>query len=794
MTLAVADWAAADSHLATLGITTSDTPPTILTLFPPRAGEGGAIHVPYDGSHRERVEAALATRPNYSLGFILNPGGTTNAEVQWCRALVVEDDGPAPFEQKKAQWEDAGMPMPTLQVYTGGKSVHHYWVLDTPCTPDEYRVAQQALSAHFQTALPYARIDTSMCKPAQVLRLAGGIHGKTHEVAEVCGGSRIPYALCDLMMVLTSSPSAVEVETREFHHGGGGVPYERLTAREKQAVVAEALRFCPQREEPGSGTYPDAFAIACALVHEFDVDVALRVARAAEWSQEHWDIEAQMRAVVDAPERRRTVWHIFNTAEKRGWKCPWSKDREVRLDRTTDDAVLVEMRQENVKEYMIAARNTLSLAEVFHAEIAAMLNARAESFPIAPTALLAPFLTTMAATIGKRLYVQPKVGWQEPMVLWMGTVAPASSLKTPVANQFLWPLKKLDAEEQAKYKEELRAYKAARKGDGDATPPQLPRQRVVNDATLEGLCTLLERPTTYGAVCFNDELSTFVGDMDRYRKGSSDRAHWLSMWSGGMINVLRKGSDPLFVPNTAVSVFGSIQQDKLQTMMAMDKGASRSGDGFWARFLWVNPPHVFPAIDLHNSVCINEDLMRLVLLLDTHGAKPTIFTLSAEAWELFAEVCNEWSRDAADTYPARAANLGKMRGYLARIAGLLHALDTVADGGIVEQAPSAIPLSTLYRAVRLCHFFTDQFSLLAPQLRSVEETGKTDIPAWVAKVVDIGKKKVKVTQRDLVRGYVTKDPAEARDLLRRMVRDYGIGRLLQSPRRDSTWWTLDKVG
>lgn len=47
------------------------------------------------------------------------------------------------------------------------------------------------------------------------------------------------------------------------------------------------------------------------------------------------------------------------------------------------------------------------------------------------------------------------------------------------------------------------------------------------------------------------------------------------------------------VDRTAVNVFGAIQQDKLTELLHGDDATAKSGDGFWARFLWIVPEYVF---------------------------------------------------------------------------------------------------------------------------------------------------------------------------------------------------------
>ena len=481
----------------------------------------------------------------------------------------------------------------------------------------------------------------------------------------------------------------------------------------------------------------------------------------------------------------KRIYHVFDTAELNGWARPWPVLREIRKEQRSseDDELLRELRHTSFKQWSKSAAAHLTLQSVFHPRIAALLGGRADAFPVAHTALIAPFITTMSAVIGKRYRVQIKEGWREPIVFWMGTVAPASSLKTPVANQFLGPLLTLDANDQRAYKREVQRYKAVAKEErGEA--PELPRQRVVMDATLEGLCTLLERESVHGVVSFHDELAAFIGDMDKYRSNSSDRAHWLSMWSGGAVNIVRKGSDPIMVDRTAVNVFGAIQQDKLTELLHGDDATAKSGDGFWARFLWIVPEYVFPKQNL-NEVEITRELEAMIYELDTSIGKRKIVKLEPEAWSLFAEVCDEWSLEADRTYASRAAFLGKMRGYLARSAGLLHALDYAADppGHAMGET---ISREVMERAVILCRYFLCQFDVLAPQV------GGGDLPHWVVRIVNYAQSNETgiVTHRDLVIKKWAKSGAEARQMLERLVSDYGVGKLVQAVRKDQTRWQL----
>jgi len=846
------DWQQAGQHLATLGIADD----VLLALFPPKEarGRGGCEYIPVNPKGNwevPEVEAQLQRRPGYSLGFIQNPGGTKDREIQYCRALFFEDDGDSSYDEKVAQWESAGLPRPSLQVWTGGKSVHHYWLLEEPCTPAQFKAAQKRLFRHVQNALPGASIDTALSNPARILRLAGGVHPATGEMSRMvsAGGQRYSYEqLWNLTGDdgLAQPSSSTLAAVRAFNSPKAqlpapvGAPIAQRPAGERKVLpdydapehrlfrelqvendlihqpqtrsfreysrtqqlqlVVEALPFCLERGAPGSDTYGSAWKLLAAMVNTYGVIDALECAARAGWSQEHWNIGIEASKIEENSSDRGeayrvTIFHLFDSAEFNGWVRPWkiTKDRQVEVEDPEEAEENRLMRQLRVTEWIEARASQFTLADALHPAVAALLVGRAKAFPVSEVAMLPPFLAAMASVMGTRYRVQIKKGWTEPMVFWLGTVGPASSLKTPVANQVLHPLLLMDSKDQKQYKKDLAAWKAA-PSDQRGAPPPLPRKRVAGDATLEGLCAALDNEANHGMVSHHDELVSFIASMDAYRGRSGpskDRAHWLSMWSGQEINILRKGHDPIFIPETAVSLYGCVQQDKLQELLHGDDAAAKSGDGFWARFLWSVPCNPFPKMN-DDETEINRELLELAIALDSFNENSQVeVRLSREAWELFAKQCDVWSAEADRTYAARSAFLGKMRGYAARFAGFLHALDhaqrLVGYGGTMNNIDREIPVEVMQRALTLSQFFLNQFDVLAPQVG-----GNEDLPSWVVKVVELAQSREdkRVTARDLRSRKWGESQKERKGMLVDLVQKFGIGKLVEAPRANQTWWEL----
>jgi hypothetical protein len=92
-------------------------------------------------------------------------GCVTDADVHKVPALFVEWDT-RPTDWQVRAWREMGLPEPSLQVLTGGKSVHNYWVLDVPLSAAEWKVHQRRLLTHCEA-------DTSISNPARVMRVPG---------------------------------------------------------------------------------------------------------------------------------------------------------------------------------------------------------------------------------------------------------------------------------------------------------------------------------------------------------------------------------------------------------------------------------------------------------------------------------------------------------------------------------------------------------------------------------------------------------------------------------------------
>jgi predicted P-loop ATPase len=130
---------------------------------------------------------------------IVNGGGHADKDVIDCRAIFYEHDDGQSKESQLVLWQSLGLPEPTFQLDTGGKSIHSYWVFDIPILVADWVTLQTDL-------LNYSEADRSIKNPSRIMRLAGFPHQKTGELAKIVTKSEIKYSFEELRQIVPATP------------------------------------------------------------------------------------------------------------------------------------------------------------------------------------------------------------------------------------------------------------------------------------------------------------------------------------------------------------------------------------------------------------------------------------------------------------------------------------------------------------------------------------------------------------------------------------------------------------
>ena len=139
-----------------------------------------------------------------NLYVVINDGGNKKDDITACRAIWCEWDD-KPVEWQMNAWRELGLPEPSIQNATGGKSIHCYWTLKNLATPQQWAPLQARLIA-------VAGSDPDVKDLPRVMRLPGssyiGPDGQpTGARAELIHTSTARYSIRELERFLPALPA-----------------------------------------------------------------------------------------------------------------------------------------------------------------------------------------------------------------------------------------------------------------------------------------------------------------------------------------------------------------------------------------------------------------------------------------------------------------------------------------------------------------------------------------------------------------------------------------------------------
>ncbi len=321
-----------------------------------------------------------------------------------------------------------------------------------------------------------------------------------------------------------------------------------------------------------------------------------------------------------------------------------------------------------------------------------------------------PLLVYAGATVGNQQRIQLKAGFDQYPLLWVTTVAPPGTAKTPADDAARMPINELQSEEKHRfdlareeYERELHEWNGS-PSETRGVPPDPPKLQhfFSTDTTIEAVARILEGSP--GIVLARDEFVGWVNSMDAYKagKGAERQAH-LSGWSGVPIKIDRKTSDTIFIDHPVVGICGGIQPD---VMGDLSVEAGRR-DGFLERILW-NVPQTKPAP--WSEAEISSEASYALLTLFRHlrhtEASPAPVQLSQGAKQLFTSWYDENQVTTAEIGGLMAGVYAKMPLQLARLTLIFHCME-------YPDAPSSrlLPPETMNSAIKVVEYFRGRASL-----------------------------------------------------------------------------------
>ena len=702
----------------------------LVAVFPPEPNRP-CIHIPVNlntPSHWGKVERELARNGKHSLGIVVNPAkpppddwgdkdkhfnrqgnlrkwGASNEHISHAQLIWLEGDGRLTLDEQVRQVRDAGLPVPSFTIWTGGKSIHFYWRLDHTITPEKFREMQKRLIQLMQREAPDLQVDKSVHSPCQVMRLPGGLHPRTKERTVVRSISGHVYKLFELEAALpqleaapahrTQPEQSPRVEPRR------GLLKRRLdeelgwfnqrTRDEQHRLAVEMLNFLPRREQLGKGERETCIKCLAGLVNHFSHEEAMVICEKSQWRSDHWQPEVEIPTIYNPT---NTFGSVIWVARQGGWQFPLEVPSAPEQPETTIPA------------------KTITLEGLFPACIAEHLRRVTKYLPYDDPLIAVTYLAAVAGLqrLGAGVLCNPLSDFRVPLNLFVAAVGRTGTKKTPLKKTLVsGPLHQIHTTMSDAFLAEWRAWKE--KGDQTEKAPKQPLLWVkdATGAALEQQLVIQER-RQLGLLLLRDELAGIFYGMDKPEQSGNEEQALLEIYDGDGIASLRVSTPNRVCTRTQLSIFGNIQPEVLE-----DLQQGRDYNGKWARFLFAplpgTPVKLAIECDAEEQRAFAAVKIGLAELSSSVRALPPLtYWMTRESMAHFADY--EFSKQEqaqVAKLPSQAAILNKSAGKVGRVAGLLHVLQLgdsgykpgTKDGIWSDRADTEISLHTLKAAIEL---------------------------------------------------------------------------------------------
>lgn len=266
--------------------------------------------------------------------------------------------------------------------------------------------------------------------------------------------------------------------------------------------------------------------------------------------------------------------------------------------------------------------------------------------------------------------IEVKKGWEETTVMYLAIVGRAGTNKSHPLSFALKPIFENDASNYHEYEKEMEEFE--NHSEGKSSRPKWTKT-IIQDITIEAVAEI-HNYNKRGLGVYAEELNSWLKNMSRYNSGS-DLEFWLSSWSSKPIIIDRKGSKSINIPQSFISVIGTIQNEILLDIT----GGKNSKNGFSDRVLFVIPNNLkkeywsdssISDLSYKNYSTMIQTILNQKTDLDEYNRiKPNLVRYSSEA----KTKLEAWQAMNTDRYNSQISNsldgvYSKMETYINRFA------------------------------------------------------------------------------------------------------------------------------
>lgn len=489
------------------------------------------------------------------------------------------------------------------------------------------------------------------------------------------------------------------------------------------------------------------------------------------------ELKAKILAIAsDFGKPAKDIWSLYYSRSKEQEEKEGSEDTKTEVDKLL-----------KIQDYQ------LQLGDYLPSNLAAPLEKLAIYLGVNNATILTTLLTASASLLPlkTKLELIKSTNFYAKPILYSGVCAPSGSGKSPTIKAILQPLFDLQAEEDhrynlaiADYDEQFRFWKNNKKDSDEPELPPPPREYFVTDATAEAIANIQNNQPNNGFLGYFDELKQLLAQSNSYRSGKgADIEKLLSGRDGSGFKVNRASGKRISCNQSGYSILGGIQPEVLRKQM----GDFSDGNGFWARFIWVNQPmQRKPFPDDGVSIDVNPLLRSLYQSL---GKIDQTFTLSKEAKAKYREWFNfVENQKLAESKSALQAVYSKSQRLAGELALLLHCTEYAVNQVL---PPEQVSAETMTAGINLTKFYIGQIKLIHSQ--GSPDSGENSL---YTRIINLSQRKGWVTARDLkmaLRELRDKTANQVRSLFKKLV-DLGYGAIAGTGSKLKwNFKTVDKV-
>lgn len=336
---------------------------------------------------------------------------------------------------------------------------------------------------------------------------------------------------------------------------------------------------------------------------------------------------------------------------------------------------------------------------------------RALEIPADVPALM--MLAALAVPMAGRYSIEAWPGWTEPLNLYVCAASDPGTLKTPALRAAMAPLWEFESamrDDWSRERDRIESDNAAQpKGAPKKAIPPIPTW-FVDDITPETLASKMGQHGERMTIA-TDEGTAFKHMTGAY-SANPNNTIWLKAHDGSRVSIDRRDdSKHVTLKRPLLTLALAIQPEILRSAAAKPE---LRGVGMLARFLFAVPESTVDQMTFRAAPVAHDSRARyrqLILALCKVGAdlnpngEPSKIECSPEASEILRQVsCAIAARCAiGEDLHCIADWASKLRGKIARLAGLFHCAEQVAIG--VDPMRIPVAAETMYNAASLAPYF-----------------------------------------------------------------------------------------